>query len=140
MRIIMPKEMLTERVLKGFDEMGYRVLNQREGMVVVEGIFPLWITADLAGMKIREFTRICRRIAVEGGIKIRRGGTLFIKPKLTKRIAVRLSEDEYQALLRVAKERGYIRGERHIRQNLSSFFRDSLITSLLTRLEMTGKI
>jgi len=134
LKIKIPEEMFTEKIWKGFNELGYRVLSSEDGIVVLEGIFSLRITADLAGMKVRRFANLCRKVVVEGGMKVRRGGTLFIEPIRARRITVRLSSDEYQALVKVARERGYTR------RNLSSFFRDSLTASLLTRLEMTGRV
>ncbi|MHA1632550.1 MAG: hypothetical protein ACTSXC_07085 [Candidatus Freyarchaeota archaeon] len=134
MKIAVPEQMFTEKVRKGFEELGYRVLGKKEGMIILEGVFSLQITADLAGMGVRKFADFCKKVVVEGGTKVRKGGTLFIEPLRTRRITIRLSADEYQALMTVARERGYSRW------NLSTFFRDSLITSLLTRLEMTGRI
>ena len=132
MEISVPERMLNEKIMKGFEELGYKVKCKKDDSVTFEGVFSLRVTADLAGMGVREFITLCKKLTVKGGRKIRRGGTLFIEPIRMKRLTVRLSNDEYEALKKVARERGYTK------RNLSSFFRDSLITSLLTRMEKMG--
>jgi hypothetical protein len=98
---------------------------------IKKGVFSIRTTADRVGIGLREFARFCRTIRVEGGRKIRRKGALIIEPVRKRKLKVRLSGNEYDALTKVAKDRGYTR-------NISSFFRDSLISSLMIRMEWRG--
>jgi len=133
LKISMPEEMCNEAVRKGLSELGYRLVRRQNGWVTFEGVFSIRTTADRVGIGLREFARFCRTIRVEGGRKIRRKGALIIEPVRKRKLKVRLSGDEYDALTKVAKDRGYTR-------NISSFFRDSLISSLMIRMEWRGAI
>jgi len=133
LKIMLPKEMLSSRVAKGFEELGYKIISEEDGSVTLEGVFSLRITATLLNVGIRKFAELCEKVTVEGGKKIRRGGELSITPLRSRKITVRLSQDEYEALKKAAKERGYTG------RKLSSFFRDTLISALIARMEKKGE-
>jgi len=80
LRIGFPEELFDENAEKGFKEMGYRILGKRNGLVMLEGVFSLRITADRLNLSPRQFIDLSRRIIVEKGRKTRRGTTLFIEP------------------------------------------------------------
>lgn len=61
-------------------------------------------SADL-GMTVREFNAFCRNIDVEGGRKVRRGSVLLLKPRRTRTVFIKLSEDEYALLREYADDR-----------------------------------
>ena len=134
MKIVLPKEMLNSKVAKGLEELGYKIMGKKDGSVVFEGVFSLRISATLLDVGIRRFAELCENVTVEGGKKIRRGGELSITPLRSRKITVRLSQDEYEALKKVAKERGYTG------RKLSSFFRDNLISALIARMEKRGAL
>ncbi|MEM0235880.1 hypothetical protein [Thermofilum sp.] len=132
MRIYFPRDMLSEKVLRGFEEMGYKIVDSNGEFVVFKGVFSLNIRATSIDLGHRKFVQLSRMIKVEGGRKRRLGATLIIEPRRNKRLAVRLSSDEYEALVKVAECRGFTK------RNLTSFFRDTLLLSLSTRLEKMG--
>lgn len=134
MRVTLPAEMLNPKVAKGFEELGYRKIDEGKGSVTFEGTFSLRISASLLAMGLRRFAELCEKVTVDGGRKIRRGNELSITPLRSRRIVVKFSKDEFAALKRVAKERGY--SERKI----SSFFRDSLVSVLIAKMDKEGKL
>lgn len=134
MRVYFPKKMLNEEIVKGFEEMGYRVVEENGEFAVFEGVFSLKIPCESLKLNLKQFAQLCRMIKVEGGRRSRVGGTLSIAPHRNRRFTIRLSDDEYEALVKVAEDRGYAP------RNLSTFFRSTLLLSLSIRLEQMGKI
>lgn len=75
-RVYFPRSMVSEVVVRGFEEMGYRVVAEEGEFIVYEGAFQLKIPAETLEMSLTEFARLCRAIRVEGGRKRRRSGVL----------------------------------------------------------------
>lgn len=107
MIVVVPKKQnIKDVIVKGFKEMGYKLIKETDDSYVFEGIFSLRIPSAALSIGHREFVNLFKEIVVEGGLKKRRNGVIFISPERKKRLVVRLSEDEYETLSKVAENRG----------------------------------
>jgi hypothetical protein len=123
--VVVPKKQnIKDVVVKGFNEMGYKLVAETDVSYVFEGVFSLRIPSAALGIGHREFVNLCKEIAVDGGLKKRRNGVLFINPERKKRLVVRLSEDEYETLSKVAENR---------RLRPHTLFRETLMLALSER-------
>jgi len=105
--IVVPKKQEIKGVIvKGFKEAGYSLVAENDRSYTFKGIFSLKIPSATLGIGYREFVSLCKEIAVEGGLKRRRNGVLYVIPERKRRLVVRLSNDEYETLSKVAESRG----------------------------------
>lgn len=74
--------------------------------VVYEGIFGFKVDAEMLNMSVPEFYKFSKSVTVEGGRKKLVGTALIITPERTRTLTVRLSEDEYEGLKKVAEMEG----------------------------------
>jgi hypothetical protein len=103
MRIVFPKNPNLERILEGIS---YTKVADDGDKVAYVGIFGFKIDVEMLGMKKREFHRLAKALVVEGGRKTVVGGVLIVEPKRQRILSVRLSEDEFMALKKVAEAEG----------------------------------
>ena len=101
--VMFPKNERLARMLK---QVLYEKVGETNDSMIFKGPLPLDIDADILRMGVRSFIRFCEKVHVDGGRKLRKGGHLFIEPYRTVKLNVRMSEEEYSLLSKVANMAG----------------------------------
>jgi len=100
------------RVLKNprFDKimrsLSFRVIEEENVKVTYEGIFGFKVDMEQLGLNRKEFFKFYQELTVDGGRKKRVGTALIVTPKRERTLSVRLSEDEYRDLQKMAEMEG----------------------------------
>jgi len=103
MKVKVPKDPRFDSIMRG---LSFRTVKDDGTMIVYSGIFGFKVDAEMLNMSEREFYAFAKSMQVEGGRKRRVGTAIIVEPERKRRLAVRLSDEEYEDLRKVAEMEG----------------------------------
>jgi len=84
----------------------YKKIKGDDTKTIYQGVFAVDLSRETTGLKQRAFIKFCSNIQVEGGYLRRRGEHLYITPKRSARMKIRVSEDEKKMVEEDARKLG----------------------------------
>jgi len=100
------KVLKNSRFDKIMRRLSFRVIKEENARITYEGIFGFKVDMEQLGLTQKEFFKFYRELTVDGGRKRRVGTALIVTPKRDRILSVRLSEDEYRDLRKMAEMEG----------------------------------